>query len=410
MLVLLGIGFLAGVVTALSPCVLPVLPILLAGSAAGGRRRPLAIVTGLVGSFTIFTLTASWLLDRLGLPQDFLRNAALVMLVLLAAILIVPQLGDLVARPLSRIARRPAGDLGGGVLLGASLGLVFVPCAGPVLAAVTVVAATQEVGTRAVALTLAYAAGAAVPMLLIAAGGQRLLRPAAPRLRQAFGVVIGATAIAIALGLDRPFQTAVPGYTDFFQARVERSEAAKRELAKVTGRGRDSAPRAGLGTDGVAVEGLADFGDAPEFEGIVEWQNSPPLTMKDLRGKVVLIDFWTYSCVNCLRTLPYIKAWHREYRDDGLVIVGVHAPEFAFERVPSNVRRTSRELGVTYPVALDNDFETWFAWNNQYWPASTSSTGVGAFATRTSARASTRRPRPRFSSSSASAAHRYPLA
>ena len=364
MLVLIGIGLLAGVVTALSPCVLPVLPILLAGSAAGGRRRPLAIIAGLVGSFTIFTLTASWLLDRLGLPQDFLRNAALVMLFVLGAILVVPQLGDLAARPLARIARRPAGDLGGGFLLGASLGLVFVPCAGPVLAAVTVVAATQDVGARAVVLTVAYAVGAAVPMLVIAAGGQRLLRPFAPRLRQVFGLVIFGTALAIALGLDRPFQTALPGYTDFIQSKVERSEAAKRELSKVTGTGRGA-----RSVETRDAEGLDDFGPAPEFRGIVEWQNSEPLTIAGSRGQVVLIDFWTYSCVNCLRTLPFVKAWHEEYADDGLVIVGVHSPEFAFERVPSNVRRASRDLGVTYPVALDNGFATWGAWHNQYWPA-----------------------------------------
>jgi cytochrome c biogenesis protein CcdA/thiol-disulfide isomerase/thioredoxin len=362
MLVLIGIGLLAGVVTALSPCVLPVLPILLAGSAAGGRRRPLAIVAGLVGSFTLFTLTTSWLLDRLGLPQDFLRNLALALLFLLGAMLVVPQLGELVARPLSRVARRPAGDLGGGMLLGASLGLVFVPCAGPVLAAVTVVAATQDVGGRAIALTLSYAIGAAVPMLLIAAGGQRLLRPAAPRLRQVFGAVILVTAFAIAAGLDRPFQTALPGYTEFLQEKVERSESAKRELARVTGTG---GARAEPREDGA----LEDFGVAPEFSGIVEWQNGPARTMAGLRGKVVLIDFWTYSCVNCIRTLPYVKAWHEAYAADGLVIVGVHSPEFAFERVPANVRRASRELGVEYPVALDNGFQTWGAWRNQYWPA-----------------------------------------
>jgi len=359
-LILLGIGFVAGLVTSLSPCVLPVLPILLAGSATGGKRRPYAIVAGLVSSFFVFTLFASWLLDLLDLPQDFLRNVALVMLLVLAATLIVPKIGELAERPFARLGRRPGGDLGGGFLLGASLGLVFVPCAGPVLAAVTVVAATQTVGINAVALTLAYALGAAVPMLAIALGGGKALRAHARRLRPVFGVVIALTAVAIALNVDRRFQTAIPGYTQFIQDRIERSDQAKRELSEVTG---------ARAAEEQTQVGLDDFGAAPEFAGITGWLNSKPLTMEGLRGKVVLIDFWTYSCINCLRTLPYLKAWDREYRTDGLVIVGVHSPEFAFERVPTNVRQESRELGVRYPIALDNDFATWSAWRNQYWPA-----------------------------------------
>jgi cytochrome c biogenesis protein CcdA/thiol-disulfide isomerase/thioredoxin len=360
-LVLLGIGFLAGLVTSLSPCVLPVLPILLAGSAAGtSRRRPLAIVAGLIASFSVFTLSASWLLDRLGLPQDALRTVAIALLFLVAATLVFPRFALLVERPLSRLARRPGGDLGGGFVLGASLGLVFVPCAGPVLAAITVVAATNDVGWRTIWLTVAYAVGAALPMLLIAAGGQRLLRPRAQRLRAALGLVIALTALAIVFNVDRSFQTAVPGYTQYLQDKLERSSAAKRELSKLRGAQPASA---------VMESTLDDFGPAPDFAGIDLWLNTEPLTMKALRGKVVLIDFWTYSCVNCLRTLPYVKAWAKRYAPDGLVVVGVHSPEFAFERVPSNVRSQSRKLGVTYPVALDNGFSTWGAWRNQYWPA-----------------------------------------
>ena len=179
MLVLLGIGFLAGLVTAISPCVLPVLPILLAGGASG--RKPLRIITGLVASFVVFTLFASWLLDKLGLPQDLLRNLAIALLFVVAATLLVPQLGLLLEKPFARLTRFRAG--GGGFLLGVSLGLVFVPCAGPVLAAITVVAANNHVGWRAIVLTVAYAVGAAIPMLLIALGGRGLatrLRAKAP--------------------------------------------------------------------------------------------------------------------------------------------------------------------------------------------------------------------------------------
>ncbi len=363
MLILLAIGFVAGIVTALSPCVLPVLPIVLAGGATG--RRPLAIVAGIVASFTIFTLFAAWLLDLLGLPQDVLRNVAIALLLLVALSLLVPKVGELLARPLQALTRRGSGDLGGGFLLGASLGLVFVPCAGPVLAAVTVLGANNDFGVETLALTLAYAIGAALPMLAIAIAGQRAarrLRANAETVRRVSGVLIGAAALAIAFGVDRELQTWVPGYTESLQERFERSGAAKRELRELTGAGD---PQATGGTEGR----LEDYGAAPEFQGSGPWINSEPLTLEGLRGRVVLIDFWTYSCINCLRTIPHIREWDERYRDAGLTIVGVHSPEFAFERVESNVRRNVRELGLRYPVMLDNEFATWRAWRNQYWPA-----------------------------------------
>jgi cytochrome c biogenesis protein CcdA/thiol-disulfide isomerase/thioredoxin len=361
-LVLLGIAFLAGLITAVSPCVLPVLPILLAGGATGtGRRRPLAIVAGLVGSFTLFTLAGAAILSALGLPEDFLRNLAIALLFVLAATLLFPPFAHLLERPFYFLTRRRANTEANGLVLGASLGLVFVPCGGPVLAAVSSLAATGDVGVRTVLVTLAYALGAAGPMLAIALGAQRLagvVRREAPYLRSVAGVVLGATALAIAFRLDDHFTTALPGYTQSLQNRIEASSAAKRELGDLTGSGAALA---------------ADMGPkAPEFTGIQEWINTRdgrPLTLKALRGKVVLVDFWTYSCVNCLRTLPHVKAWDRAYRKDGLVIVGVHTPEFAFEHVPANVKAAVRKLGVRYTVAIDNRFGTWNAYGNQYWPA-----------------------------------------
>jgi cytochrome c biogenesis protein CcdA/thiol-disulfide isomerase/thioredoxin len=362
MFVLIGIGLAAGFITAISPCVLPVLPIVFAGGATGGRRKPFAIIAGLVLSFTAFTLFGVWLLRTLGLPEDLLRKIAIALLFLVAATLLFPKVEEIVQRPLLRLTRRPSGDLGGGLLLGASLGLVFVPCAGPVLAAITVVGATQDVGFRAVVLTLAYAIGAAVPMLLVAIGGRagmNALRPHAHRIRQALGVVVGLTALAIAFNVDRHFQTAIPGYTEALQNKVEGSDSAQRQLQKLRGNTRQVAP----------TSSLKDYGRAPELTGLTDWINSEPLTLKQLRGKVVLIDFWTYSCINCLRTLPHVKAWYHAYHDKGLVVIGVHTPEFAFEHVPANVRGAVRRLGVTYPVALDNDYATWNAFQNQYWPA-----------------------------------------
>ncbi|MEP6976674.1 MAG: cytochrome c biogenesis protein DipZ [Thermoleophilia bacterium] len=371
MLLLLGIGFLAGVVTAISPCVLPVLPILLAGSATDDEpRRPYAIVAGLAASFTVFTLVAAWLLDQLGLPETFLRNLALALLFVLAASLLIPQLGLLLERPFARLGRRSGRNLGGGFLLGASLGLVFVPCAGPVLAVITVKAASMHVGLDTILLTIAYAAGAAVPMLAIAVGGQRAaraIRPRAQQVRVAAGVLIAASAFAIIFHLDTKAQLALGDYTNYLQGKIERNGTARKKLASLRG-----------GSAGVARAAsphgaqLADYGAASDFQRISHWLNTPgdrALTLKGLRGKVVLIDFWTYSCINCLRTLPHVTAWYDRYRSSGLVVVGVHTPEFSFEHDVSNVRSAAKRYGVRYPVPLDNDYGTWNAYANQYWPA-----------------------------------------
>jgi cytochrome c biogenesis protein CcdA/thiol-disulfide isomerase/thioredoxin len=368
---LLGIGFLAGVITAVSPCVLPVLPIVLAGGASGGRRRPYAIVAGLVLSFTVFTLSASALLMALGLPQDLLRNIAIALLFVVAATLLVPRFGMLIEAPLARLSRRPGGDLGGGFLLGVSLGLVFVPCAGPVLATVSVLSAQHQVGLRLVLLTLFYAAGAGSVLLLVALGGQRATR----RLRQtrawwrpALGLVMAAAAFAVAFNLDQTLQTHLGSYTTALQRHTEESVYATNHLSTLRGTtgGVKLAPAAAPHSN------LPVYATAPEFAGISHWLNTPgdrPLTMAGLRGKVVLIDFWTYSCINCLRTLPHLRAWYAAYHKDGLDIVGVHTPEFAFEHVLSNVEGAVKRFHVTWPVALDNDYDTWTAWSNEYWPA-----------------------------------------
>ncbi len=369
MLLLLGIAFLAGVITAISPCVLPVLPILLAGGASGvSRRRPYAIVAGLVLSFTTFTLAGGALLSALGLPEDLLRNVAIAALLILAATLIWPRLGWLVERPLLFLTRRRPATDSNGLVLGLSLGLVFVPCAGPVLAAVTALAATGMVGVRVVLVTGAYALGAGLPMLAIAIGGQRLasgvrtVRTHAAATRRVAGVIVGATAIAIALGADTRFATELPGYTQALQGRIEESSSAEHAISDLRGGGE------ALGANENASQAPA----APGFPGISLWLNTPhgrPVSIAGYRGKVVLVDFWTYSCINCLRTLPHLEAWDRAYRKAGLRIVGIHTPEFAFEHVPGNVRSAVGRLGVRYPVGLDNGYGTWNAYRNQYWPA-----------------------------------------
>jgi cytochrome c biogenesis protein CcdA/thiol-disulfide isomerase/thioredoxin len=358
---LLGIAFLAGIVTAVSPCVLPVLPIVFAGGASGGgRRRPLAIVAGVVVAFSASLLVVTWVLRRLGLPEDLLRDLAIVLLFVVAAMLIVPQLGVLIEQPLARLTRRRGGDLGGGFLLGLSLGLVFVPCGGVIQGYIAAQSASiGDLGAKTVAITLAYALGVAVPMLAIAYGGRAAssglssFRAHAREIRVALGVVIAASAVLIVFHVDRTLQTKIGDYTSSLQ-HAEKSCFAQQKL--------------GYRCNRETVD-LADFGAAPDFQGISNWFNSQPLSIEQLRGKVVLVDFWTYSCINCLRTLPHLRSWWKDYERRGLVIVGVHTPEFAFEGKPSNVQEAVKQLGVTWPVALDPAYGTWKAYRNQYWPA-----------------------------------------
>ncbi len=368
---LIGIGLIGGLITAVSPCILPVLPIVLAGGAGeGGLRRPFMIIGGLIASFTVFTLAAASIVSALGLPQDFLRNVAIAMLFVLAGSLLSKRFAFALERPFSFMTRRRQGHPASGFLLGLSLGLVFVPCAGPVLATITVLAAKSQVSLDTVVLTLAYSVGAGVPMLLIAVGGQRAtqrLRAAGPTFRRASGVVLALSALAIAFNLEQTLQTHLGGYSSVLQKHLEDTKLARRHLAKLRGGG-----NAFAATTSASGSTLPILGKAPEFTGIESWLNTPgdrPLTLRQLRGKVVLVDFWTYSCINCIRTLPHLRAWYAAYRRDGFEIVGVHTPEFAFEHVRGNVRKATHDLRVTWPVALDNGYKTWDAYSNQYWPA-----------------------------------------
>jgi cytochrome c biogenesis protein CcdA/thiol-disulfide isomerase/thioredoxin len=368
--VAIPLAFLAGLITAISPCVFPVLPLVLGSGVGGSRRRPYAIIAGLATCFFLSILFATWILDALGLPKDLLRDISIALLFLFAATLLFPQLGVLVEKPLSRMSRRPSGDLGGGFLLGCALGFVFVPCAGPALAFVTSSAAARDFGPKTIGVALAYTLGASAVMLAVALGGQRLsqrLRTRLDELRVAFGVVMAAAAFGLVFDLDQKIQTWFPDYTSALQDVTEKSSAGVNSYER-TKNVTDKTPIAHKRT----LSGLKDYGPAPNFTGNQAWLNTPggrPLTLQKLRGKVVLVDFWTYSCINCLRTLPYLKGWYRTYAKDGFVIVGVHTPEFAFEHDVSNVREAIGEYGVRYPVAIDNDYATWNAYGNQYWPA-----------------------------------------
>ncbi len=399
MLVLLGFAVLAGAGTALSPCVLPVLPALLSAGGVGGRRRPLGIVLGLSITFTVTIVGLAQVVDGVGLGSDPLRDVAIVVLLVFGAALIVPQLADRIEAPLSRLARfgpRTRGEgFWSGMLVGGALGFVYTPCASPILAAVISVSAASG---KTIVIALAYALGSALVLLALTLGGRRLferIRRAGrgPALQRALGAIMVVTAIAIATNLDVNFDQFVAQHIPDVNltASLECSKTVTKHLHEISGRQPKFAPANGSSTchgSGSSVKaapanasqatlladahGLRKLGPAPEFMQTQDWFNTPgmkPLSLSSLRGRVVLIDFWTYTCINCIRTLPYLKAWDASYRHDGLTIVGVETPEFAFERDAGNVANAIKQFGLRYPVVQDNEMGTWNAYGNEYWPA-----------------------------------------
>ena len=382
MALLVIFAILAGAGTALTPCVLPVLPALLSASASGGRRRPLGVIAGLVLTHTITIVALASVIDGVGLADGFARTVAIVVLAGFGLALLWPRLGLLVERafaPLQRLGpRSPGTGFWSGMLVGGALGFLYAPCAGPILAAVISVSATQGTSADLVFLALAYGAGSATVLLLFAFGGRRVVERVrragyGPTVQHALGALLIGTAVAMAAELDVRFQTVLanelPSVVSNPTGAIERSAGVERRLADLRGPARFDSSR----TAGASPRAdLPVLGRAPDFTGNDHWLNTPgerPLSLAELRGRVVLIDFWTYTCINCLRTLPQLRAWDARYRDDGLTIVGVHTPEFTFERELDNVERAVRRNELRYAVAQDNSYATWNAWGNQYWPA-----------------------------------------
>ncbi|ADP81931.1 cytochrome c biogenesis protein DipZ [Pseudofrankia inefficax] len=419
------IGIVGGIITGISPCVLPVLPVVfLAGGvqdtrsrraapasghaapAAGeavpradqaaaapsqavsapgeavpgpGRRgrverrasrRPYLVVAGLAVSFSAFTLLGTLVLSVLPLPTDIVRWAGLVALVLLGVAMMFPSVQHLLERPFARIGQRQVSGEHGGFVLGLALGAVYVPCAGPVLAAITVAGATGRIGLGTVALTVAFACGTALPLLGFALAGRgvaervRAFRDRERGVRLVAGAVMIALAVALTFNVTDALQRTVPDYTASLNKDLDSAGVS-----------------AALGSDQAA--GLTacaqeprpvpqNCGKAPAISGIQQWLNTPdgaPVTAADLAGKVVLVDFWAYSCINCQRAIPHVQAWYSAYKAAGLVVIGVHTPEYAFEHVPANVAAGARRLHITYPVAVDNGYTTWNNFGNDSWPA-----------------------------------------
>ena len=369
MIILVLFAFIAGIVTILSPCILPILPIVLAGS-VGGHKRPLGIVTGFVLSFTFFTLFLAVIVRSFGISADALRLVSVIIIGLFGIALVLPaaqKISEILFSKLS--SRMPVGNSGtgffSGILIGISLGLIWTPCVGPIIAAVITLAATASVNSQTVLITLAYSLGTAIPMFFIMYSGRKLFEKVpwllknTGKIQRVFGVLMILTALAIYFNIDRKFQTFILdtfpqygiGLTSF-----EDNEVVKKQLENIS-------------NDSSSLNLDINTPEAPELIYGGEWFNSEPLLLKELRGKVVLIDFWTYTCINCIRTLPYLNDWHEKYADSGLVIIGVHTPEFEFEKNPENLRQAISDYELKYPIVQDNDYATWKAYSNRYWPA-----------------------------------------
>ncbi|HEV2339655.1 MAG TPA: cytochrome c biogenesis protein DipZ [Patescibacteria group bacterium] len=379
MILLLLFSFLAGFVTILAPCIWPVLPIVLSSSLARGHQRPLGITLGVILSFTIFTLSVSSLVRLFHLDPNVLRIFAVSIIIFLGLTMIIPPLTTKFELFLSRlsntIGQNAANKQGSGFLpgfiTGLSLGIVWSPCAGPILATIAALAATGQVSFQVVLVTLAYVTGAGIPLFAFAYGGQQFMTKArgmnkyTGRVQQVFGVIMILAAIAIFTNYDQTLQlqllnefpalgTAVNGF--------ENSSFVTNQLNLLKGTQSIQSPD---------TSGLFNANQpAPNFIGIDKWLNTDkPLTINSLKGKVVLVDFWTYTCINCIRTLPHVTSWYDKYKDNGFIVIGVHTPEFQFEHDSNNVVNAIKMYNIHYPVAQDNEYATWNNYNNEYWPA-----------------------------------------
>ena len=370
---LLVLAYLGGVLTIVSPCILPVLPFVFARTGQPFLRSGLPLLAGMAVTFALVATLAAvgggWVVQ----VNQYGRWLALLCVALFGLTLLLPQLSERLTRPLvaagSRLSQAAGTDArprpGASFLIGVATGLLWAPCAGPILGLLLTGAALQGASIGTTLLLLAYAAGAATSLALaLLVGGKvfGLMKKslgAGEWLRRGLGALMLAGVAAIALGLDTGvlsrLSTASTGGLE--QSLVDRLSAKPAQQG-------GAMMMAANHSDTLPIEGAL-----PALDGAVQWLNSPPLTAEALKGKVVLVDFWTYSCINCLRTLPYVKAWAQKYHDQGLVVIGVHAPEFAFERDLNNVTQAMKDLGITYPVAIDNNYKVWRAFNNQYWPA-----------------------------------------
>jgi cytochrome c biogenesis protein CcdA/thiol-disulfide isomerase/thioredoxin len=386
MLALIFFTFLSGIVTIFAPCIWPILPIVLSSSVSGGKKKPLGLVTGLAVSFIFFTLTLATIVTFIPFDPEVLRYFAVIIIAFLGVVLVVPALGDRLEVLVSRLGSfggrftSGRGDgFGGGFVTGAALGLIWTPCAGPILAAVATLAATRSVSFEAFILIVVYVAGVSIPLyILTLIGGKALAKTRSLSLytgviQKVFGIIMILSALMIFFGYDKKLQVTLlekfPHYGNFLT--VFETQAEKTGQLENIRTGKEMAPgeKESRVLDAILQPKLENLGKAPEITGINGWLNSDGTSLEALRGKVILIDFWTYSCINCIRTLPHVTGWYEKYKDQGFVVIGVHTPEFAFEHKKENVAEALKKYHIRYPVAQDNDYATWQAYSNRYWPA-----------------------------------------
>ncbi|MEJ8837475.1 cytochrome c biogenesis protein DipZ [Ramlibacter sp. AN1133] len=391
-MLLLLLSFVAGTLTILGPCILPVVPFVFTRVDRPFLQNGLPMLVGLAFSFavvgTLASVGGSWVVEA----NEAARQVALLVLALVGVSLLVPRLASRWMRPLvsagerlAESAQRAGARRGNSILqsflLGAATGLLWAPCAGPVLGLVLTAAVLHGVTPYTAGLLAAYAAGAATSLALVLWAGGRafaLLRRsmgAVEVLRRAIGAAVLLGVGTIALGLDTGLLARLSGSSG--ATRLEQHLLERFSPQRLPHPGASLIPDpAAFEPDALLRTGLAKpaaplpvEGMLPDLEGATTWLNSPPLTREALKGKVVLVDFWTFACINCQHALPYVRAWHEKYKDQGLVVIGVHSPEFAFERRIENVRRAARDLGLGFPIAVDNNFAIWRSFSNQYWPA-----------------------------------------
>lgn len=379
-------AFISGVVTILSPCILPVLPVILAGSVGEekDRMKPVGIIAGFTISFTFFTLALSALVNLSGISPDILRLIAVTVLVVFGLTMILSFLKEGLFAALSFLAKINSNSsalqgtgLFGGIVIGISLGIVWTPCVGPIMASVITLASTNNITARAVIIILSFAIGASIPLLAVMLGGRGLIKKVpwltrnTGNIQKIFGILMIITGVMILTGIDTGFETAIIKVFPAYGAGLTSIENNKVVIASLNQVRLDSQALVfkGVSPDTKSDLTLPDYGLAPDFTGSGKWFNSEPLDMKSLRGKVILVEFWTFGCINCIRTLPYISALQKAYSSKGLVIIGIHTPEFAYEKDPDNVKAAMKKLGVTWPVFQDNDYKNWNNYGNVYWPA-----------------------------------------
>ena len=380
-MILFLIAYLAGALTIVSPCILPVLPFVLSRAGQPFTRSILPMLLGMIVTFagvaTLAAVGGSWAVHA----NEIGRYAAVALIAGFGVTLLSPRIAAVVTRPavavgsrLSQQASGKKGSVGTSFLLGVATGLLWAPCAGPILGLVLTGAALQGANVQTTLLLTAYAAGAATSLAMAVLAGEKVFAAMkrslgiGERLRQALGIAVLAGVTAIALGLDTGLlsRLSYASSTRIEQSLLDRLHNASDTAGKPSGSAMQLAAndvRKGYQSD------LPVLGRFVSLDGAVEWLNSKPLTAEELRGKVVLVDFWTYSCINCIRTIPYVRAWAEKYRDQGLVVIGVHSPEFAFEKRVDNVRQAIDKFQIGYPVAIDNDFKIWRSFANNYWPA-----------------------------------------